>query len=308
MVNVKQIQSIAELPGPVLTAYLNTMPPEPGRHVVVPVCVTWMKSECKSITRKLPARERAGFQRQLDATRRYLQERHPREKSLMIVAGAGTWELVPLRIPVKNELHWGRPELSQLLGFMEQHRAIGIIVVDRKAARLFRYRLHEWILMEKRRFAVDVSQWKNEELGHVTGQGVHKTRGSQRNVFERRWEAQYKRLCTHTAERMAGLCKKEHLGGIFLVGTGELIRGIEVAMPRELRNHVVLIRKDLGKMTDCEVQKTLEPMIEDWEQQNERSQPQQNRKARTPGAVRCIALRVAGIKAQGSNDNSTRAL
>ena len=269
MVSAKQVRAISQFPGPVLTVHLNTMSAEPSHHPPVSACLTWMKNKSESIARSLPTAERARFQKQLNRVGKYFADRHPHERSLVIFAGVGTWELVPLQLEVENELHWGRPDVSQLFWLIEEHRPLGIIVVDRTGVRFFRYQLHEWVQIEKKKFDIDISQWKKDELGHVTGQNVRKTRGTQRDVFEHRMEAQYARLCGQTAKRAAELCRRHNLAGIFLVGADHLVGPIDAAIPRELRELIVLIKEDLGKLSDPEVQKTLEPMIADWERRHE---------------------------------------
>ena len=268
MLNAKQVQAISQLPGPVVTAYLNTMSVEPSHHPVVPAGLTWMKNEAESIARGLPAGERAQFQKQIHRIGKYLDGRHAKERSLVIFAGEGNWELVALQTQVRNELRWGSPNMAQLFWLMHSHKPMEVVVVYRKGARFFRYQLQDWALLEKQEFVIDSSQWKREEMGHVTGQGVHKTRGSQRNVFKDRLRAQYARLCRETAERAIVFCKSEKLAGIYLVGTDELVGMIQAEIPREFPSLVTHIKEDLGKLSDSGVQKTLAPLIAEEEKRN----------------------------------------
>ncbi len=268
MIDAKRARAISKLAGPVLTVQLNTMSAEPSHHPVVPASLTWMKNESESIARSLPPTERTRFQEQSKRVTKYFKGRHPQEKSLVIFAGSKTWESIPLQLEIENKLHWGRPDVSQLFWLIEEHKPLGIVVVDRKGARFFRYQLLEWHEIEKIKFDIDISQWRKKELGHVTGQRVRKTRGSQRDAFEDRMEAQYAGLCGQTAKRATALYKKHNLAGIFLVGDDRLAGPIDAALPRELRELVVRIKEDLGKLSNSEVQKTLEPMIADWERRH----------------------------------------
>jgi hypothetical protein len=97
------------------------------------------------------------------------------------------------------------------------------------------------IELTEKKFEIDISQWKQEELGHVTGQSIRKTRGSQREAFEQRMNAQYQHLCQGTADRTRDLCEKEDLTALFLVGSDRLIKSIEAALPQGFRHPVVLI-------------------------------------------------------------------
>src|SRR5438034_7003837 len=101
-----------------------------------------------------------------------------------------------------------------------------------------------------------------KDLGHVTGQRVHKTRGSQRDAFDHRVEAQYERLCRQAAQQAGAIYARERLQAIFLVGKDHLIELIEKDFPKELRHRVTLIKEDLGRSSVHELQNRLEPEIE----------------------------------------------
>ena len=269
MVTSSQIQSLSQLARPMVTAYLNTKTEDQSHQLLVPGCLTWLKKAAKLAARELPADEKTLFQEQLDRIELFLRDRHPHERSLAIFAGAETWESVPLQVKVDNDLRWGPPALAQLLWLVDQHKPYCVLVVDRKGARFLRYQLRELVEIEDMKFEIDISQWKKYELGHVTGQTVHKTRGSQRDFFAHRMEAQYAKLCSKTARQAAMLCKKQNLAAIFLVGADHLIGPMEAAIPPDLRSRVVLIKKDLGRISGSELQRHIEPRIDDWEHQHE---------------------------------------
>ena len=89
----------------------------------------------------------------------------------MIFAGPSAWEIVSLQRAVQNELHWGKPALTQLVWLASEHRPYGIIVVDHAGARFFHYWLGEIVEYEEMKFAVDISHWKTKELSHVVDAG-----------------------------------------------------------------------------------------------------------------------------------------
>src|SRR5256884_430788 len=179
--------------------------------------------------------------------------------------------VVPLQVAVNNDLRWGAPAVSQLLWLVDEHRPHCIVVVDRTGARFLRYQLRELLELEEKKFTIDISQWKMKDLGHVTGQRVHKTRGSQRDAFDHRVEAQYERLCRQAAQQAGAIYARERLQAIFLVGKDHLIELIEKDFPKELRHRVTLIKEDLGRSSVHELQNRLEPEIEKWEGQHEKA-------------------------------------
>jgi hypothetical protein len=265
MLNEIKVQSLRQLSGPLLTAYLSTNPADSSRHGLVPEYLTWLKQEAKVLAENVPHSERGLFGEQLNRLEDFLRGRIPEETGLVIFAGPGTWEIVPLRLDVENELHWGKPSLAQLLWLLNEHKPYGIVVVDRVKARFFRYSLGQMIELNEKKFEIDISQWKQEELGHVTGQSVRKTRGTQREAFGHRMNAQYQRLCRATANETRDLCEKEGFTAVFLVGSDRLIKPIEAALPQGFQHSVVLVKENFGKLPASELQQRLQPRIAKWE-------------------------------------------
>lgn len=269
MLTMSQLESLSKLPCPLLTAYVRTVSVEASLHGATPEYLPWLKDGSRPTAESLSPTEQALFRKQLDRVEEFLRQRQPHERSVVIFAGPAVWEIASLQREVENELHWGKPALTQLLWLASEHKPYGIVAIDHAGARFFHYWLGEMVEYEEKKFAVDISQWKKEELGHVTGQGVRKTRGSQREVFRNRMEGQYARLCRETAQQAAIFCTKKDLTAVFLVGLDRLIRPMEAAFPRGFRQPIVLIDQDLARIMLLELQKHLEPQIASWERTHE---------------------------------------
>jgi hypothetical protein len=264
MPNIRRLDSLWQLPAPLLTAYLETGPAEASHHGPVPAYLTWLKKEAKSIAEGVPRSEQDLFEEQLRRVEGFVRERAWAGKNLVIFAGSATWEVVPVRVEIENELHWGKPALTQWLWLLSENKPHCVVVVDRTGARFFRYWLGEMAELAETKFEIDISQWKKKELGHVVGQDVQKTRGSQRDTYEHRMDAQYRRLFDETAGRTKNLCEKEGLAAIFLVGSERLVEPIRAELPGEFQQRVVLIKEDLARLPPIELQQHLEPEIGDW--------------------------------------------
>jgi hypothetical protein len=269
MLTMSQLESLSKLPPPLLTAYVRTVSVEASLHGATPEYLAWLKDESRPIAESLSPTGQELFREQLDRVEEFLRQRQPHERSLVIVAGPAVWEIISLQREVQNELHWGKPSVTQLLWLASEYKPYGIVAMDHAGARFFHYWLGEMVEYEEKKFAVDISQWKKEELGHVTGQGVRKTRGSQREVFRNRMEGQYARLCRETAQQAVIFCTKKELAAVFLVGLDRLIRPMEAAFPRGFRQPIVLVDQDLARITLLELQKHLEPQIASWERTHE---------------------------------------
>ncbi|MGC0775106.1 MAG: VLRF1 family aeRF1-type release factor [Candidatus Acidiferrum sp.] len=271
MLSAAQIESLERIPATVLTVYLNTQPEDPSRHLFVPKSLPGLRNEMKSMADGLEATESRQIKAQWDRIEKLVAGRHPAEKALAIFAGPGTWQLVPLPIPVESEVRWGRPAVSQLLLIADQWKPYCVVVMDKTEARFLRYQFGELERIEERRFILDISQWKTKEMGHVTGQGVRKTRGSQRDVFEHRADAQYARLCRETAQQALSLCRNEKLSGIFLVGPSHLVEPVAENIPAGFKESTGLFCEDLGRFPIDELSRRLAVPIRDWEQQRTES-------------------------------------
>jgi len=269
MLNAGKLETLSRLPQPLLTAYLNTLSAEPSHHAPVPPHLAWLRKEGNSFVESLPPAERGLFGEQLHRVEEFLRDRTPAEKSLVIFAGFKAWDTVPLQIEIVNELRWGKPVIAQLLWLVAEHRPYCIVVVDQGSARFFGYRLREMRLLDEMSFDVDISQWKEEDLGHVARPGIRTTHGTQRDVFNHRMDAQYKRLFRNAAEKTVHLQEREHFAAVFLVASERLTAPIVAEFPRELQRRVRSIKKDLGKFEPHELQKHLEPEIDKWEREHE---------------------------------------
>ena len=271
MLSADQLASLDRVPGAILTLYLNTQPDEPGRHLPVPNSLIWLRKHAKSVAEALESCDRAQFESQLHRVETFLAGRHPHEKALAIFAGSDAWQLAALPVAVQNDLKWGRPAVSQLLLLTEENRPYCVVVVDKKKARFLRFQFAELSTIEELPFAPDVSQWKEMEMGHVTGQGVRKTRGSQRDAFDHRVRAQYARACGETAHRAASVSRKDKLAAIFLVGASHLVELIAADISPEFHESLGFLREDLGGIPIAELGRRLAGPIHEWEKQRAES-------------------------------------
>jgi hypothetical protein len=265
MLSAKQVESFLQLPQPLLTAYLNTRRAEPSRHPLVPESFVWLKKEAKLVGHGLSRAEQGLLEHQLSRIREFLDKRPAKERGLVIFAGAKTWELVSLQVVVNNELHWGRPAVSQLLWLVDEHKPSCVVVVDHKGACFFQYQLCELLKIGETKFDIDISEWKKKDIGHIAGQEIQKTRGSQRDVFQHRMDAQYAHSCKETANQAITLCKEHNYAAILLIGEDRLSHSIKAAIPRDVCQHVITRQEDFAGLTDSELEKWIEPVIEEWE-------------------------------------------
>ena len=264
-------QTLAQLPEPVLTAYLNTSENDASRHPPARTPLARFLSETETMRRNLPHRDAKQFERQTNRVRRFLEKRHPAERAVAIFASARTWKIVPLQAPVSNAVHWGKPKIDPLLPLLYGHRGYGVVVLDHKAARYFEFAYGELTLLDTKPFEIDASQWKRMEQGRVATERVQNSRGPVRDLYEHRIEAQFQRLCHQVGEETAALCKSKELDGVFLVGPDRLILAVKETMPEPLAGSIVLVQENLGRSSPRQLQGRLEALFSQYEREQQLS-------------------------------------
>jgi hypothetical protein len=267
MLSTALLESLSRLPSPLLTAYVQTSPDDASLQGTAPRYLHFLKEEGQSVAGTLASKEQELFFKELERVTQFLSQ--PKSHgNFVIFAGPSVWQVMPLQAEIKNELSWGKPSLTQLLWIAGEHKQYGVVAVDHKGARFFHYSLGEIDEGEKREFAVDTSEWKKKDLGHVTGQHISKTRGPQRDVFDRRMENQYARLCHEAAQQAATFFSAENLAAVFLVGPDKLITALEEKFPRTFPP-VVRIDQDLARVDLVELRRHLELRIAAWEREHQ---------------------------------------
>lgn len=261
MLNSASLLSLSELPQPLLTVYVDTNPGERDNQRITPGYVAWLKSESRSSVPGVPESERRSFREQVDRVERFLHDRASQERGLVIFSGPTTWQEIPVNVKLKNELHWGKASVSQLVQLLDEQKPSCIVAVDRAGARFFRYDLGELRELPEMKFQIDSSSWKRKERSGSAERPSPMPHGAQRDAFEQRVDAQYLHLCSEVAEHTRNLCVREKLFSIFLVGSKRLIEPIQSGMPQELNDRITLISEDLARLSTADLQRHLAPKL-----------------------------------------------
>jgi hypothetical protein len=276
MLEIDEVRTFLSLPQPVLTACLDVSPARPANRGPDPEYLTWLNAAGKSLANAVPPDEQKALREQLERVETFLRGRIAPLRGLVIFAGPATWEFVPLQIAVENEIHWGRPAVSQLVRLLSRHKPYGVAVVDLTGARFFRYRLGDLTELEQKKFVINISNWRKKDMGKVSrkiGQvSLQKSRGADRDTFERRMDDHYRHLHSETAQQALQLCERHGLTALFLVGEARLIEPIADAFPNDFRPRVAMVEEDLGGIISPALEERLEPAIADWESAQESEQ------------------------------------
>jgi len=262
MLSSDSVLKLSQLRSPLLTVYLDVSCERSFPSAPSSPCLTWLKAQANVIAEHVPAEELPSFWREVQRVGSTLQNSAPLRAGLIIFSGPDAGEQIFMDVPICNEMHWGRPAIGQLLSVIGVRQPSCVLVVDRSRARFFRYWLGELKPLEEIIFVSARSTWKRKDLGHVETPGIKKTRGSQRDAFEHRREAEYQRWHRHLGERATAWCRKEASPWLFLAGSKRQTEEISKALPSDLRRHASFLAADLGPMRPIAIKRLIAPKIE----------------------------------------------
>jgi len=269
MLDANLLQSLPELPAPVLTAYLDINPANPRNQGHPPGYLIWLKSRARVLRSRIPQVEQKVFWALVEQAEETLRNRPFRERGLILFAGPEIRHVLPVQVAVEDELHWGRPSLTQLLWLLDEHQACGAALVDRAGARFFRFWLGAAEEQQQHTFRVDTREWRQKHLVPPGHPGAQKTRGSQRDVFEQRVEAQYDRFYRDVGGQIRAWAEQEKLVPVFLVGPNEVVEAVWGELPKSFQERAAILKGDLSRLSLAELQARLQPEIEAWRRAHE---------------------------------------
>ena len=270
MLSAQVIESLPDLPTPVLTVYLNTSLPQPAGTTSAPLKPPYLlqlESQVKKIAGTVPAEDREAFETQAKRVEAYLASHPLPYRGIIIFAGPEVWEVLPVQTETQDEVGWGIPVLAQLFWLLDEHRPYGVVLAGRKGARFFLSRLGGMVELEGIEFHPEESRRK--EMGPVSRPGVRMSRGTNRDVFAHHRDAQFQLLHREIAARIEHLRAAERLDSIVLAGLSDVTRSIQKELPEALRNDVVLVEEDLGFMSQAEIQERVVPLVASHERARE---------------------------------------
>ncbi len=90
-------------------------------------------------------------------------------------------------------------------------------------------------------------------------------RGSHRDVFERRKEAQYARFYSAESAHVRAWAEREKLNPIFLFGPPKVVEMVYSDLPKAIQSRTVMVQKDVDHLPVAEFQAAIESELRQWE-------------------------------------------
>jgi peptide subunit release factor 1 (eRF1) len=217
------IDSIAEHPGPMLSAYLSVNAEIPENQ------------ERAYLVRLRAAMNERGVPEELQRRiREYVEaETHPRARTLAIFAAEdGFFEVYRIQVDLPESFWWGEPYEAPLLLALEEHEAYGAIIVD---AERFRYFVVSPL--------VDPSEVDNVKGNGYLELDIHPDRpyprgGRDYEPVSRRTEANVSKYYNQLGELTRDLTFKHEVRRLILAGPQERIVEFRERLPEDVRDRV----------------------------------------------------------------------
>jgi hypothetical protein len=248
-----------------LTLYLNTNPSLPRTTYV---------SRFRDLVRKLSSRIAPEARKPFDAAvirvARFLEQFQPNGSSCLVYAGEKTLEDFSSRVPVRDEVHWGRPDVSQLLWLLEEYRPYGVLIADKSHIRFLAVRLNEFECCEEFAADVDTTTWRKRVIGSAArGPSVQKG-GVDSRAFDNRYAEQIRHFWRSLHRPLSGLVERYHVRRLVLAGNKSLLPEFAACLPANLSGAVVIRTTIDGFSSPTEAVRRIFPGIEQWEEEHDR--------------------------------------
>lgn len=264
MLDANLLHSLPKLPTPVLSAYLDTNPAKARNQGHSSGARIWLKSRGKVLLERAPRDQKKELRSQLKRLEEYLETHPPRARGMVFFAGPEIFLRIPLQVTLENELHWGEPSQTQILWILDEHQPMGVVVVDRSGSRFFRYWLGEIEEQKSQQFEMDTSEWRKKTAMPQSRPGNVRARGSQRDVFEQRLDAQFTKLFKETAQHITAWSEQQMLAPVFVAGPVEAAEPVWGELPKAFREKSALVTGLPSHPTPAELLDRIDPEIARW--------------------------------------------
>lgn len=243
-----------------LTLYFNTSPKDPRS--------AWQarfKKLLRNIDGIVSSRDHRAFDAAVARITNFLSQYQPKGNSFLAYATKDSWQEFVSRVPVRDELHWGKPDVSQLLWLLEEYRPYGVLICDQQHVRFMAVRMNEF--EEYREFAaeIDTKEWRKSHIGS-SGRGKAIVKGGyDAKAFDARYMEQVRHFWRTLDKPIAELLDRFHVGRLVLAGNKSLLpefaRSLAPSLSAAVVTHVTLD----AFSSPADAVKRIAPVIMEWE-------------------------------------------
>ena len=247
-----------------ITLYLNT-----GPNLSRAQFPTRFHNLTRSLNSSVPESDRKVFERISEKVTNFLGQYRPAANSILVVASEAGWHEFASRVPVRDEVSWGPPNISQLLWLLDEYRPYGLLIADQVNIRFLAVRLNEYEEFKEFAATIDTREWREQSVGSSSRGGA--VRGG-RNVdlFNHRYLEQVKTFWRTLHKPLSDLVERYHVRRLVLAGGKAILPDFLKSLPQRLAG-LVIAQVHLDTFTSPhDAVERVWPEIEAWERRREK--------------------------------------
>lgn len=243
-----------------LTLYFNTGPNDQRS-----AWLTRFKNLVRRIDPTVPSQDRRAFAAAVARVENFLKQYQPQGNSFLAYATRNSWQQFVSRVPVRDELHWGRPDVSQLLWLLEEYRPYGVLIVDRQHVRFLAVRMNEFEEYREFSIEIDTNDWRKPTIA-AGGSGRGKPRGrADTNAFNARYMERLQAFWRSIQKPLAELLDRYHVKRLVLAGNKSLLPEFARSLNPSLAAAVITQVPLETFSSPADAVKRIYPKIVEWE-------------------------------------------
>ncbi|MEO0108360.1 MAG: VLRF1 family aeRF1-type release factor [candidate division WOR-3 bacterium] len=243
-----------------LTVYLNI-----GPNLSRNTFLARFRSLAKETTRLVPPGERKAFDAILDRAANHFGQLRSTANSVLALFTERNVQEFFSRVPVRDEMSWGAPNISQLLWLLEEYRPYGVLIVDQQKVRFLAVRLHEFEEFKEFSTDIDTSTWRRLSVGSWARGSSYQKGGSNQDSFSGKLMEHVRKFWKSLHKPLSELIERYHVRRLVVAGNKSLVPEFIATLPEKYAGSVVTsVNLDAFSSPTDAVNK-IWPEIEAWE-------------------------------------------
>lgn len=217
----------------VLTVYFSTSPDLPRTGYAAR-----LRSLLREVEPLVSSEDRKQYEQVVAKVTNFVGQYRPTGNSFLVFAGPKSWDEYSSRVPVRDEVWWGRPNTAQLLWLLEEFRPYGVLIAGIEHVRFLAVRMNALEAFQEFHAEIDTSQWRERRVG-TKGRGAVQKGGRSVEAFDQRYMEHVRRFWKTLHKPLAELVERYHIRRLALAGTKSVLPDFARSLPAAIGKMVV---------------------------------------------------------------------
>lgn len=258
----------------VLSIALDVDPTKPENQAEPPAYRIWLRNELRALLDRLSRDERKRVKDVVERVETFMEQERPQGRGLAIFAADDLWRVHVLPVPLRNVVHYGRPDVLPLLWAADEYETYAVLAVNRERALLLIAYLGGTVVAKADVLELDTSHWRFKSGRPPTftkSMGMGASRGTERDSFEARVDDHLRRLWSGAAEAADRWLQEAHVDRLIIAGPEEAASAVRNLLPPSARAKLVAVVPVPGEADPDEIHRLTIPVALEEEHRRERA-------------------------------------